>query len=46
MNIMYVLRSLSKPNVYKALLAVHMLVESFALSDISSPLKTHQLIIR
>jgi hypothetical protein len=37
MNIMYVLRSLSKPNVYKALLAVHMLVESFALSDISSP---------
>jgi hypothetical protein len=36
MNIMYVLRSLSKPNVYRALLAVHMLVESFALRDISS----------
>jgi hypothetical protein len=36
MNIMYVLRSLSKPKVYGALLAVHMLVESFALSDISS----------
>jgi hypothetical protein len=35
-NILYVLRSLSKPNVYKALLAVHMLVESFALSDISN----------
>ena len=35
-NIMYVLRSLSKPNVYGALLAVHVLVESFALRDISS----------
>jgi hypothetical protein len=33
-NVLYVLRSLSKPNVYKALLAVHMLVESFALSDV------------
>jgi hypothetical protein len=35
-NVLYVLRSLSKPNVYGALLAVHVLVESFALSDISS----------